>query len=247
MALALIDLLWRHHPDAQRPSRRGPRSTRSTDEVVLAAMAMADSHGIGSLRMRELADQLGMSTMSMYTYVGSREDLLALMIDTAIAEYSLPSYGRAGWRSRLRRTAEANLNLYRDRPWLLDIADDRTAVGPGTIAKYDHELHCFDDTELADVERDAALTHLLSFVQSTAQDTRRQQIASSGDAMLAFWQESAGPLGNFLADNPFPLAARVGQAAGEEMNAAFSATHAYQFGLTTMIDGLQRLISERAQ
>ncbi len=247
MALALIDLLWRHHPDAQRPSRRGPQSSRSTDEVVVAALSMADRGGIESLRMRELADQLGMSTMSMYTYVGSREDLLALMIDAALAGYPVPGYGRAGWRSRVRRTAEANLTLYRDRPWLLDVADDRTAVGPGTIAKYDHELQCFDGTALSDVERDAALTYLLGFVQGTARDARRQQVASSADVMLEFWQQSAGPLGNFLADNPFPLAARVGQAAGKEMNAAFSAGHAYRFGLTMLIDGLERLISERAR
>ncbi|MDQ2845738.1 MAG: hypothetical protein M3Y77_05185 [Actinomycetota bacterium] len=45
----------------------------------------------------------------------------------------------------------------------------------------------------------------------------------------------------------FPLAARIGQVAGEEMNSAFSAAHAYQFGMTTMIDGLQRLLSERAR
>lgn len=241
MALTLIELLWRHHPDARQPSRRGPQSKRSTDDVVQAAISIADRHGLERLRMRELAEKLGTSTMSLYTYVGNREDLLTLMMDAAMAAYPLPGYGRAGWRGRVKRTADANMALYRSRPWLLDVADDRTALGPGTIAKYDYELHCFDGTALTDVERDAALTFVLGFVQNTARDARRQDAARGGDA-AAFLNQSAGSLSHFLAGKPFPLAARVGQAAGEQMNAAYSASHAYDFGMARVLDGLDGLI-----
>lgn len=234
MPRELIDLLWRDHPAAPQGGTRGPRSRVTTSAVVDAAGALADAEGLGAVTVRRLGDTLGISTMSVYTHVNGRDDLLVLMADAAYARMPLPAYGDADWRTRVRRVAEANLALHLEHPWLLEIDDERTAFGPGTIAKYDHELHAMDPLALDDVARDASLTFVLDFVRSAARARRRDPRA---DEMPQIWARWAGRLADYLGDD-HPLAQRVGGAAGQEMNAASSPVHAWEFGLARVLSSL---------
>jgi AcrR family transcriptional regulator len=236
MPQQLVDLLWRRHPDALGGGARGPRAKHSISEVVEQAVALADRSGLDSVTIRALADSLSISTMSVYTHVNSRDDLLVLMVDTVYGAMALPYFGRAGWRTRLRRTAETNLALLTAHPWLLQVKDPRTALGPGTIAKYDHELHIFDGTSLEDLHRDAALSFLLDFVGSNA----NWQLTAAED-FGGVWAETADRLGRYIGDG-YPLAQRIGQAAGQSMGAPYSAAQAWKFGLDRVIAGLADII-----
>ena len=63
----------------------------------------------------------------------------------------------------------------------------------------------------------------------------------------AQWWEANGPLLEKVFDgNRFPIAARVGAAAGETYGAASAPVHAFEFGLARILDGIEVLISERA-
>lgn len=234
MARLLLDLLWRDHPLAPRGGARGPKARASTDGLVQAAVELADSKGLAAVTVRALGEALGVSTMSVYTHVNSRDDLLVLMVDTAHARLALPPFGRAGWRTRVQRVAEANLSLYRSHPWLLDLSDDRVVFGPGTIAKYDHELHALDPLRLDDVTRDAALTFVLDFVHASAR-AQRPNPRRAGVALV--WEEWSARLASYLSDD-FPLAQRVGATAGEAMNTAYSPGHAWDFGIQRVLDAL---------
>lgn len=237
MAKPLIDLLWRDHPDAPGRGARGPKARLSTSDVVTRAMALGDSGGLDAVTIRSLAESLSISPMSVYTHVNSRDDLLVLMADASHAGTALPSFGRSGWRTRVRRVADANLALLRAHPWLLDLRDDRVALGPGTIAKYDHELHAFDGTGLDDLDRDAALTFVVDFAHSSAWAMRQ----SGNSGFSEMWQESVGALGAYLG-HACPLAQRVGEAAGAHMAGPYSADHAWEFGLRRVTAGLADLI-----
>lgn len=238
MARPLIDLLWRDHPSAPRKGARGPQSRVTTGDVVEAAVDLADSGGLVAVTVRHLADRLGISTMSVYTHVNSRDDLLVLMADQAYTRMRLPDFGRAGWRTRVKRVAEAELALYRDHPWLVDVTDQRTALGPGTIARYDHELHAFDSTGLDDRIRDAALTFVLDFVRAAA----RAERDPVPEELSQQWEILGPRLATYVGDD-FPLAVRIGAAAGEELQAAYRPDYAWQFGLDRVLDGLAALIT----
>jgi AcrR family transcriptional regulator len=238
----LTDLLWRDHPAAPPPSRRGPRRRTTVSAIVDAAVAIADRDGLAAVGMRDVAAALEVPPMSLYTYVGSRDDLIVLMVDAAHA--ALPASAVQGsWRYRVRAVAEANAELYRARPWLLDAVDDRVAVGPGTIAKYDRELRAFDGTGLTDVERDAALAFVLDYVRSAADRARR---TPATDAAQAFWAHAGPRLAGYLDPDTVPLAVRVGAAAGENQQAAYSAEHAFAFGLARALDGIAALVERRS-
>ena len=234
MPQPLLDLLWRDHPRAPRGGSRGPRARVSTGTVVEAAIGIADTGGIAEVRVRELAATLGVATMAVYTHVNSRDDLLVLMIDAAHAGMDRVPFGRAGWRNRVRRVAADNLALYRAHPWLLDVTDDRVAFGPGTISKYDHELRAFDELDLDDVTRDAALTFVLDFVRASAQAMRPRPAAADTARLWAQWSDR---LATYVGGD-YPLAVRVGASAGEAMNAVHSPSRAYEFGLDRVVDAL---------
>lgn len=236
MPKPLVDLLWRDHPDASTGGARGPRARHSVADVVDRAVAMADDSGLPAVTIRALAHSLGTSPMSVYTHVNSRDDLVILMADAAHAALELPAFGRARWRTRVRRVAEANLALLVAHPWLLDVRDSRVALGPGTIAKYEHELHAFDGTGLTDLQRDASLTLVLDFVGASA----GRRVGSPED-FGPVWAESAARLAVYLGTN-HPLAQRVGEAAGEAMGTPYSAAHAWRFGLDRVVAGLAELV-----
>jgi AcrR family transcriptional regulator len=238
MGRELVDLLWRAHPDAPAGGRRGPRPRHSLDDVVDAATALADSAGLGAVTVRDVARALGVAPMSVYTHVDSRADLVVLMADAAHTRMPRPVHGRARWRTRVERVAESNLALLRAHPWLLEVTDPRVVLGPGTIAKYDHELRAFDGTPLTDLERDAALTFVLDFTRASAPLLLP---ARQDDSFAAAWEASAERLGAYLGD-AFPVARRVGTAAGESMGAPYSGRHAWEFGLGRVLAGLAALV-----
>ncbi len=240
MARDLIDLLWRDHPGAPRGGARGPRGRTTTSDVVDAAIARADAEGLAAVTVRRLAGEVGVAPMSVYTYVGSHEDLLVLMADAVLAADATPatpSYADGPWRERVTRVAEANLALGTRHPWLLDVTDQRLALGPGAIAKYDAELAALEPLGLGDVDRDAALTFVLDFAWSAA---RARRGADSVERMAAEWAASGARLAAYLGER-HPLAQRVGAAAGEAQQAAYSPEHAWRFGLARVLGGLAAL------
>ncbi|WP_149085501.1 MULTISPECIES: TetR/AcrR family transcriptional regulator C-terminal domain-containing protein [Microbacterium] len=230
----LVDLLWRHSPTAAVVGRRGPKARHSTDDVVDRAVALADADGLGAVTIRSLAQSLELTPMSIYTHVNSRADLLVLMADAMHAGMYPEPASASGWRDAVRAIAEDNLRLLRTHPWLIDVHDPRVALGPGTIAKYDRELHAFDGLGLDAVERDAALSFVLDFSLSAAARMREQQ---SAESFAASWAEAAPRLAAYLGDE-MPLARAVGQAAGETMGVPYDARTAWEFGLARVIDGL---------
>lgn len=235
MPQPLVDLLWRDHPQAPQGGSRGPRARVSTTDVVQAAIRLADADGLAAVRIRDLAASLGVSTMAIYTHVNSRADLLVLMVDAVHASMTRPVFGRAGWRTRVRRLADANLELLRTHPWLLDVSDDRVVFGPGTIAKYDHELHAFDGMGLDDATRDAALTFVLDFVRASA---RALLPAPNGVDTVELWRQWRDRLAEYVGD-AYPLARRVG--AGAAMTTAYDPRRAYEFGLNRVLAALADL------
>jgi AcrR family transcriptional regulator len=218
-----LALLWRR----VEGGRRGPRPKLSVDELVAAAIALADEAGLEAVTMRAVAERLGVSTMTLYTYVPGKAELLDLMLDAlwlAMPREPAPT---------IRSVADANRALYEAHPWAAWVTTARPPLGPGLLAKYDHELRAFEGLGLSDVDMDAALTLVLGFVQGVA----AQEPASTPDAE---WWEAAGPLLAEVVDpERYPLASRVGTAAGEAQGGAYDAERAYAFGLQRIIEALE--------
>ncbi|MGE2835096.1 TetR/AcrR family transcriptional regulator [Mycobacterium sp. SMC-4] len=237
-----LELLWRVSGEGR--ANRGPKQRITVDQVVGAAIEIADTAGLGALTMRAVAAQLGIATMATYTYVPGKAELLDLMLDTVYAQMPRSDLSDMPWRQRVSAIAGENRDMLEQHPWVASLATTRPPLGPGMMAKYDHELGAFDGLGLTDLQMDAALTYVLGFVAAVARIAIDTREAGTDSGMTdQMWWERAGPLLAKVFDaDRYPLAARVGAAAGQAHDSAYSAEHAYEFGLARVLDGLAPVI-----
>jgi len=240
-----LQLLWR---DPAAISRHGPRQGLSVDAVVDTATGLADAQGLDAVTMRQVARALSVVPMTLYTYVPGKAELLDLMLDAAYARMPRTDTPGQPWRQRLTAIAAENQRLFETHPWAAAVSTIRPPLGPGQMAKYEHELSAFDGLGLDDITIDDCLTYLLSFVQSCARaaaDARDMQRESAMDDGQ-WWAANAPLLARVLDEDAYPTATRVGSAAGAAHGGAYNPGHAYDFGLPRVLDGLAALIDHRA-
>jgi TetR/AcrR family tetracycline transcriptional repressor len=72
----------------------------SRQEIVAAALVVAERLGVAGVTMRILADELGVSVATAYYHVKDKAELLQLMGEAALAQVHCPSHG-LGWDERL--------------------------------------------------------------------------------------------------------------------------------------------------
>lgn len=243
--VATLRLLWRaQSPPASRP-RRGPMRGTTVDAVVAAAIALADEDGLAAVTMRQLADRLGLGPMSVYTYVPGRGELLDLMLDDAYTRMPRHHSDARPWQQRVRDVADDNHALYVRHSWAAHVCTLRPPLGPGQMAKYEHELAAFTHSGLDDLQTDDALTLVLTFVRANARDTSdTTNIRRASNDDDQGWWNTAGPLlATVLDTDAYPLATRIGAATGAAHASAHDPGHAYAFGLDRIIDSLEHLAS----
>ncbi|GIG89814.1 TetR/AcrR family transcriptional regulator [Plantactinospora endophytica] len=249
-----MELLW-GVPD--RP-RRGPKPKLTVDRIVRAAIGIADAEGLAGLSMRRVADELGVTAMSLYTYVPGKAELVDVMLDTVHARPAEADDGHDGhggvadgdgdWRGRLERLARESYERYRRHPWLLQVATSVPVLGPNLLAKYDRELSAVDGLGLTEVEMDLLVSLVTDYVHGavrgaveTAQMQRR-----TGMSTEQWWQSYEPLLAQVFDPERYPVAARVGAAAGEEYQAPYDPTRSFEFGLQRMLDGIEAFVRNRA-
>jgi AcrR family transcriptional regulator len=227
--------------------RRGPRPRLTVREIARAAIAVVDGKGLSALSMRRLADDLGVTAMSLYTYVPGKAELLDVMLDTVYGETARPEDVPGGWRERLRLIARENWALYHRHPWMLQVATSRPVLGPNLIAKYDYELRAVDGLGLTDVEMDMTVATLGDFVHGAARAAiaKAQADKVTGRSEDEWWAAVAPLLEKVFDAERHPTATRVGAAAGEEFQSASAPERTFEFGLERLLDGFAVLIDSR--
>ena len=74
---------------AKRPPGRPPTTDR--EAVLETALRLLDAEGVEALTMRRLASELGVSAMAPYRYVGSKDELLMVLVDRLAARLVYPA------------------------------------------------------------------------------------------------------------------------------------------------------------
>lgn len=233
-----LGLLWRRQLGTPRGSR-GPRQRFSVDEVVQAAIAVADEEGLPAFSMRKVADRLGLKLMSIYTYVPGRAELIGLMVDEVAGEQSLPPH-EGSLRQRLTAIARQLWDEFHRHPWLLQVEDSRPWIGPNLSDRYEWQLAAIEGAGFTDLEMDQVVTLISDFTAGSARtsvDTRRTA-QRSGISDAEWWEINAPVLERVMPAAAYPISGRVGQAAGREYNAVGDPERSFRFGLDCIIDGL---------
>lgn len=245
----VLQLLWRHHtPSPDAAPRRGPKQKVSVDDVVDAAIDLADADGLASLSMRGLAQSLGLGAMTLYTYVPTRNDLVVLMVDQVFGRRELPPHPD-DLRERLEQVARVQYDDCRAHPWLLDVTGLRAWLGPHVADRYEWQLGAVEGLGLDDIEMDQTVTLLatLGTGAARAEEAVRHAERETGMTDAVWWEANYEALGEVMAGREYPLAGRVGTAAGEAYQAASDPRRELDFGLARIIDGLVAHLAERGR
>ena len=223
------DALW----PGESGRRRGPRPRFTREEVVGAAIRLADSEGLPSATMQRISDDLGAAKMALYRYIPGRAELEALMLDSALG---LPegSDAAADWRAQLLTWARTLRQRMAAHPWTLELTARPRVPGPNELEWFEAGLAALDDTPLVGAEKLDVLAVLTFVVRGSIE----QELGGAGpEAALASALE---PVLRTHAAR-FPRTA----AAVAEPGTASRQDDALPFGLARVLDGVAALIEQR--
>jgi AcrR family transcriptional regulator len=238
-----LERLWR-----RGELDREPRLGLSLERVVASGIELADAEGLGAVSMKRVAERLGFTTMSLYRYVTSKDDLLLLMHDTAAQPapgFELPA---GDWRAKLAHWTRAQNEIARRHPWLDDVRYIERAGTPSQIAWMELGLRALGDVPLGEFEK---LAILLLFSGYVSNQTRLAAAAAHGAQEGAFESpdhatEAFGELLRSVLDaEQYPALMRAVQ------GGAFAPREdpvylPFDFGLDLILDGVEALLRRQA-
>jgi len=240
-----IDLLW----GVAEPGRRGPKPRYSANQVVDAAVAVADAEGLQAISVRRIAQELGVSPMSIYTYVPSKAELVGLMFDMVLGETATQEPAVDDWREALTFIACERWRLTERHPWMLDLALHRPPLGPNLVARHEVALRILDATGLDDLTKDLVIDVLHNFLVGALLEAREAREAERVSGLTdEQWFAMAEPaLTAQLDPEKFPHVLRLGEAwrAADKAKVA-DPVWRFKFGLGLVLDGIGALIQARA-
>jgi AcrR family transcriptional regulator len=240
-----LDLLWGRREKGQR----GPKPGLSVDAIVEAAIGVGDAEGLGAVSMARVAKELGFTTMSLYRYVASKDELLQLMWNaSALGAEELVLEGD-GWRPRLRMWATVQRDMIDRHPWITEMPMAAPPLAPNSLTFVERGLETLDGTGLADVDKLRVIGLLSSYTLSEA---RMAYDAARAAAQAAAAGSQAGPTWSFEAllrqlvdEKTYPLLHQIAWSAeigGSQ--SGFEEQEEFLFGVDRILDGTQALIDQ---
>ena len=155
-------------------SPRGRPRQFSLEDVVDAGLALIEVDGLNALSMSALAGRLGTGAATLYNYVGSRDELIELMIGRALADQPQVSEAidLSDWREGLVAYMVTGFRAGVARPALLQLVTQNPHVHLGAVARGQDELRVlerigFSATRAAEVYRVLA-SQLLGHIGAAA-------------------------------------------------------------------------------
>jgi AcrR family transcriptional regulator len=121
---------------ASEVRRAGRRPRVSREQVLDAALELADEGGLAAVTMAGVGARLGVEAMSLYRHIGNKEEMLDGLVDRVFAEIEVPA-DAPDWRAALRRRAVSTHAALRRHPWAIGLMESRSQPGPATLGHHD--------------------------------------------------------------------------------------------------------------
>jgi len=204
-----------------RPERgsRGRVPEHTRESIAAVATELADSRGLSAVTMRSVAQLLGGGSASLYRYVRSRDELLALMVDQVNGEIDYGGLRGTDWLADMLVLAHESRTVYLRHPWLTDVAAT-VELGPRSVDYLEHALGAMHDLEvdghrkLEAVGVFSAVVRLLArteIEQRSADPANRRRQLATASQLAADTRAGAHPQLAAILSSP-PSAADEGQA-----------------------------------
>jgi AcrR family transcriptional regulator len=236
-------LLWRK---SSGPSR-GPKRRLTVDQIVAAAIELADADGLDGLTMRGVADTLGVGAMTLYRYVPGKSELIDLMLDAVSGEEQRADMSGWSWRQKLEFIARQAWDFYHRHPWVLQVSSaTRPVLGPETLKRFEAALSVLSVYGLPYPQLEMTLTSIDSYVRGLAREAIEVAQAErvTGVPDEKWWSERNWFWEQIFNPDDYPTLTRY-YTSGEMAGQPISYEDRFEFGLQRLLDGFDRFI-ERA-
>lgn len=243
-----------------RPSK-GPKRGLSLEQIVAAAIRVGAADGFGAVSMARVAAELDAGTMALYRYVGSKRELIDLMVDTAFgpppplptetgpAESEPAETGPAApatWRSALSHWAWAQLEAMTAQAWAVLAPISGPPTGPNTVAWIEQGLQCLRGTGLSESQKMSVILLVTSYVRNQvviyAQIAEALRATGSTDQQMML--DYGRALSALIDPQRFPELTTV--VASGVLSKADDMTEEFTFGLERILDGIAVLVDSLA-
>ena len=230
----------RHRERGTQPPRRDRGLSRA--EIVSTAIAVADAEGPDAISMRRIARELGAGAMSLYWHVGSKEELLDLMLESIEAEIEVPEPS-GDWRADLGAFAHRTRAAMSRHRWAMEFIGGRPPSGPNDARNLERLLGLLDglaDDRLTMNILGTVATYVMGAVMRDAQELRVQRDQERAAAALTeeqLGEEHERYRKSFEASGRYPRIVRLMES-GIDPDDPATRDERFQFGLDCVLDGI---------
>lgn len=225
---------------ASKPERK----RLSQDEIIQAALAIAEEEGIRNVSMRKVARRLDAGTMSLYHYVRTKDDLLLLMDDAIMGEIVIPE-GEIpeGWRERVTLIAKMSLAAWMKRPWLIDDRDEDFRISDNTLRHMDQTVGALEGIDIAPALKFEIMSQVDDYVFGFA--VRERKVGHMKDADQERFEEVTDFVEAMVAEGDYPALSGMFDSEGsveEQWQKIFEEVYdgtRFDRGLARLLDGVE--------
>ena len=242
-------LLW----DSQLRPARGPKPALCRQDVVLAAISIADGAGLAALTMQAVAERLGFTTMAIYRYFPNKEALIDASVDTALGTPPHKSGPREGWRKEVKHWAYAKRAMLCSRPWLAELPFVAAPHGPNWLSWHEAFLQTIAETRLSPEDMMDMLSVVHGYVSGSSDTAISLARAKSRGISFEQWAQAVGSdLCRAINDPRYPILSSIlsSKSGGISKSSPLPARRgrprtldeSFDFGLERVLDGIERYI-----
>lgn len=234
------ELLWE---ERARPSR-GPKTGRTAEQVVEAAMAIAEEEGLGAVTMHAVAARLGFTTMALYRYFPSKEALYDAIVDAGMG--APPPSAGGDWRAQVTKWAHAKRTMLCAKPWLAELPFVASPHGPNWLRWLEALAAPLSATGLSPADVGQMLSVVDGYTRGASDTSISLARALARGTTEAEWAAAVGAdLGRAVGDPRFPAFGAILTAPPERRPRTME--ESFDFGLQRVLDGIERYVEGQAK
>lgn len=219
-----------------KTSKLGRTPSRSVEQVVEAAIDLADADGFAALSMPRLAKKLGLTANAIYRYVRSRDELLVLVAETGWGPPPDLVSGAGRWRTAATTWTQAMIDRCDVHPWLVDLPVRGAPMTPNLLRWTEVILETFTGAGLSPKDAIQCALLLDLYARRIAGMRRDLRRSSAGSVNATAVRNFLLPL---LHENGYPIVAAL--MADNDYSDDIDDSDV-NFGLTRILDGIDGLL-----
>lgn len=229
----------------ERPGK-GPKPGLSLEKIVAAAVHVGATDGLAAVSMGRVAAELGAGTMALYRYVGSKSELMSLMVDAAYGPPPPLPDSATDWRDALSHWAWSQLAAMRAAIWVVAMPISGPPVTPNQVAWMEQGLRTMRGTGLTEGQKMSVILLVSGYVRNEAmlEAQLAEAIRTAGITDQQMMFDYNRILATVTDPQHFPELTAVVKSG--VMSKADHPDEEFSFGLERILDGIGILVDSLA-